>query len=824
MDATRWERVEVVFHEARRLGGEARRRLLDGACAGDAALRTEVESLLAHEPESDRFLARPVLGHATRAPEAADPDLVPRPDPDLPPGTVVGAYRLLRRLGSGGMGIVYEAIDARLERRVALKMIRGDAADPSAHVRLVREARLAARVIDPRICQIYELGTHEGQPFLVMELVDGRSLADRLAEGRMPPDEALRIAVAILDGLAVLHAQGLVHRDLKPSNVYLAGTGVKLLDFGLARVVDAPADAAGQVVTGAGLFVGTPQYASPEQMRGEPVDATSDVFSAGVVIFEMLAGRPPFVGATLAALAHAVMFEAPPVLTGSPAVSAADRVLHRALSKRPADRYPAAAEFAAALRAAAMLAGGDPVVEARSILRLAVLPFRQLRPDAATAYLGPSLADALSGSLAGLQSLVVRSSLQSARYATAPVDLQRLASDLAVDAVLTGSLFVVRDRVRIHAEVVAVPGGDVWWTHTAEAAPDAVLDVHDDFAARVLAALPVGAGDKRRNVRATAQSAKAFDLYLRGLQLRGEAGVWRQALAYFTQALDTDPEFADAWAERGRLERILGKYEDARLLDDASRSLDAALRLAPEHGAAQCYAAQLDVDRGRVDMAIERLLERAWAQRAEPYVYAALVHACRYGGLLDASVAAHAAAVRLDPAVATSVLHTYYMQGAYDVALSQAHQSRDPLEARVLGALGRRDAAIAAAHAEAARFAAVPLLGAFSTGLAAALEGRTDAVRQTLARFEASPFTDGEGLFYVAEICAAAGLESQAFAMLRRAIDAGFRCGPAFETDPFLAPLRTRRAWAPLHAGLAGLQRAASEAFDRGRGHLLLGL
>ena len=588
-----------------------------------------------------------------------------------------------------------------------------DTADATAGDRLTREARVAARVVHPLICQVFDLGNADGRPYIAMELVEGESLADRLARGPMPPDDALRTAATMLDALAVLHGHGIVHRDLKPSNVFLTTTGLKLLDFGLARPVT-PVDVTAPPLTAAGMFVGTPQYASPEQLAGAPVDARTDLFSAAVVAFEMLAGRPPFSGATLPALAHAVMYEAPPVLTGAAAVAAADRTLHRALAKAPADRYPTAQAFAADLRAALALVESGQTVEARPILRLAVLPFRPLKPDAETDYLGPSLADALVSSLSGLESLVVRSTLKSARYAQTPLDLDRLATDLAVDVVLAGTLLASKGRVRISAELVTAPAGDVWWSHVTDASPDAVLELHDDLARQVLAALPLSWRD-RRAAKASAANEKAFEFYLRGMQLRAEAGALRQAHAFFVHSLERDPEFAAAWAERGRVERVLGKFEDPSLRAEAEASLGRALALDPDSAAASYYLAQLEIDLGRAGDSLARLLDRAWQRRAEPQVFAALVHACRYCGLLDASAAAHRAAVRLDPTVASSVLHTYYQQRAWTQALDELHRSSDPFEGRLLAAMGRRDEAIAAARREEDRYAAIPLLRGFAT-------------------------------------------------------------------------------------------------------------
>ena len=734
----------------------------------------------------------------------------------------INHYRVRRILGHGGMGVVYLAEDERLGRAVALKVLRDNTSDPNARLRLEREARIAAGISHPLICQVFELGEWNNQPFIAMELIDGDPLAARLSGGALPAAEGLQIAVAVVEALAVLHRRGIIHRDLKPSNVFVTQDGVKVLDFGLARPV-ATAAQDDTAITNSGMFLGTPRYAAPEQLMGDEVDERADLFSAAVMLFEMLAGRPPFSGKTVAAIANSVMHDTPAVLTGSPAISAADRILHRALSKKPEERYPTAEALAADLRAALQLAADDQVAEARPMLRLAVLPFRLLKRDPDTDYLGLSLADALVSSLTGLESLVVRSSLKTARYANTVPDLEAVASELAVDVVLTGSMLRMQDQVRVSAELVSVPAGDIWWSQTTHVPLDAVIDLHDELARRVIASLPLTSGDRNYRPRA-AGNAKAFDLYLHGMRLRAETATWRQAHVFFEECLALDPSFAPAWAERGRLERLFGKYEDPSQLARAESSFLRALELDPDNGAAQYYYAQLEIDLGRLDAALARLLERARHRRAEPHIYASLVHACRYGGLLDESMAAHRHAQRLDPTVATTVHHTHYMRGEYAKALAVAGQVNDPFEARVLYALGRRDDALAAARREEGRFASVPMMRAFSSALRAALEGRAEEGITAYEQIMTFGFTDGEGLFHLAGTCVKLDQPQRAFETLARAIDGGFLCRHGFDTDVYLEPLRTMPDWQPLMERLDAKRQRVTNEFARSGGRALLGL
>ena len=265
------------------------------------------------------------------------------------------------------MGVVYAARDDRLERTIAVKTLSALANDETARQRLWREARAAASVNHPNICQIYEIGEDDGRLFIAMELLEGEALAERLRRGPLSASEAVPIGLGMLAALSALHARGIVHRDLKPSNVFLTAHGVKLLDFGLARPEPDGSLSPDTGLTRTGIVMGTPRYMAPEQVTGEAVDARSDLFAAGAILFEMLAGRPAFNGRTIVEVLHATRYEQPPALTGSPAVAAIDRVIRRAMAKRPAERPASAEAMAEELRAvAAWTAAPHPAWRTRS--------------------------------------------------------------------------------------------------------------------------------------------------------------------------------------------------------------------------------------------------------------------------------------------------------------------------------------------------------------------------------------------------------------------------------------------------------------------------
>ena len=584
--------------------------------------------------------------------------------------TRLGHYRITGKLGEGGMGVVYSARDERLGRTVALKTMSSVASDESARKRLWREARAAASVSHPNICQIYEIGEDGGELYIAMELLEGDSLAEQMQRGAMGVPEATQIGLGMLAALSALHARGIIHRDLKPSNVFVTPHGVKLLDFGLARPELTSELPAVTAITQTGMLVGTPRYMAPELVTGDTVDARSDLFAAAAILFEMLSGRPAFAGRTIAEVVHATVYDHPPALGGSPAIAAMDRVIRRALAKRPADRVPSADVMADELRAAAGLDSGSMAARAHALTRLVVLPFRMLRPDVETDFLAFSLADAITTSLSGIGSLIVRSSAVAARFSGEAPDLKGLASEADVDRVVLGTLLRSGDQVRAVAQLVEAPSGRLLTSHTVQTTLGDLFHLQDDITQRVVEALslPLTGSTVLMPTPDAPQHPRAYELYLRANELARTYDGLPAARELYKQCLELDSSFAPAWARLGRCHRVIGKFientPDSN--ERAQEAFDRAIALNPRLSIAHKFYSNLESEVGRPIQAMARLLEAAARHGNDPELFAGLVHACRYCGLFEQSIAAHDEAKRLDPNVPTSLEQTLLVSGDLD--------------------------------------------------------------------------------------------------------------------------------------------------------------
>ncbi len=711
------------------------------------------------------------------------------------------------------MGVVYAALDERLERTVALKTMSSPAGDETARSRFWREARAAASVNHPNICQIHEIGEADGRLFIAMELLDGESLADRLQRGPMSVSEAVPTGLSILAALAALHARGIVHRDLKPSNVFLTSHGVKLLDFGLATPGTEASPTTEVGLTMPGVVVGTPRYMAPEQVTGDSVDGRSDLFAFGAVLFEMLAGRPAFAGRTNGEILHATVHEQPPALSGSPAIAAVDRVIRRAMAKRPVDRPDTADQLIVELGAVRGLSGDTAEVPARTLTRIVVLPFRVLRPDPDSDFLAFSLPDAIAISLKAIDGVIVRSSAAAARFAGETPDLRAVATELDVDRVVTGSLMRSGDALRVTAQLVEAPSGTLLTFHTVQSSMGELFELQDDIARRVVEALSLPLSSGAASPRPDApHDARAYELYLRANELaRTYEGLPRARDAY-ERCLELDPGFAPAWAHLGRCHRVIGKYIQASPDSEAraEQAFQRALERNPRLSVAHKFYANLEADIGESTRAMVRVLGEASRHGNDPELFAGLVHACRYCGLYDESIAAHAEARRLDPGIQTSVEQTLHMSGDIDRLLDIEPPvviagADDGIRVIALGLWGRWDEALERLT-RMRRASHLPAFHAWTAYLEAWLERRPDDMRVGQAFAGLTVNDDPEAIFQEGWLFLDVGDRERGLPLIARAVAKGYYVVPTLVSRPQFDPLR----------GDASFQRIVAEA-EEGR-------
>jgi serine/threonine protein kinase len=740
-----------------------------------------------------------------------------------------GHYAITRKLGQGGMGVVYAAHDERLHRNVALKTMASVGADETARLRFWREARAAASVNHPNICQIYEIGEDGGELFIAMELLEGAPLSDQLKHGPMRVADTVTIGLGMLAALSSLHARGIVHRDLKPSNVFLTPHGVKLLDFGLARPVHDDVLVTAPELTRAGTVLGTPRYMAPEQVVGDPVDARTDLFAAGAILFEMLAGRPAFGGRTVVEIAHATLYEQPPALRGPATAAAVDRVLRRALAKKPAERFQSAEAMADGLRAAEDVEGDGASGLAQPLTRLVALPLRILRPDPETDFLAFSLPDAIASSLSANGSIVVRSSAIAGRFATEHPDFKALAAEADVDRVVMGTLLRAGDEVRVVADLVEAPGGTIIASHTVQSPLGDLFRLQDDIARRMVDALSLPLAAPRTPSEAE-PNARAYELYLRGNELaRTYAGLIR-ARDLYERAIVLDPKFAPAWARLGRCYRVIGKYMEPMPDSDvrAEEAFRHALDLNPRLTIAHKLYANLEADLGRPERAMARLVGEATRHGNDPELFAGLVHACRYAGLFEESVAADSEARRLDPNIATGVEQTFLMLGDLDRLMALPPEkivggADDGIRVIAFGLAGRRDEA-REALAGMKVVPHIPLFEAWTGYLGAWLDGRLDDMDAALASMSGlKVFDDPEAIFQEGRFLCHLGEHARGLARLGRAVARGYVAAPTLANSPEFDAIRDQPAFRSLLANAEAGRERALAAFRAAGGDRLLG-
>jgi len=659
MKNERWQRIEELYHSALAHKKEDRQQFLTDACKEDAGLRQEVESLLGADGRAADFIEAPAIQVAA---QLLTPDEIEEHAPrTLQPGTTISHYRILSKIGAGGMGEVYRAHDPRLNRDVAIKVLpQTSAGDPERLQRFELEARATAALNHSNIVAIYDVGTWEyGTPYVVTELLEGETLRDYLRRGPLPVRRSVEISSQIASGLSAAHEKGIIHRDLKPENLWLTKDGqVKILDFGLAKLLPekpVAADLTTLTDTTSTKVMGTLGYMSPEQVRGRPLDQRTDIFSLGAVMYEMLSGRRAFQGPTPADTISAILNRDPAELsmTNQAIPSAVGGIVQRCLEKDADQRFHTAKDVAYALAAVSSSTTAQAAVPSRSsassrwklsllaaalvlvlaalwiwnrttgsrnvppgaIRSIAVLPLENVSGTPDQDYFADGMTDELITELASLNELRVISRSSVVRFRGSKQSLAEIGHLLNVDAILEGSVLRQGNRVRITAELVQVDGDRHLWAHSYDGDVSDVIQLQGEIARSVTSEItaklrPEIQQHPRQNV-----PPDAYDAYLKGMYFTAKLTPddMAKGLDFFKKAIDADPTFAAAYA--GMAEAycwgsvtVLNPQEALSKADAASAK---ALELDPNLGTAHNARAWVEYARKWNFPAAEREFQRA---------------------------------------------------------------------------------------------------------------------------------------------------------------------------------------------------------------------